>query len=213
MNYLRTYIAPFAIVSLLISCNKESIIEGTNNEIVIIEINKTYPLSPTSINNFSFQVGQYSLTNSIRTTATKGITSTAYSNTDSVRITDLFIQSGVALSLANISLIKYNRNDVIPVSSFSTANSPFYIQVCKKPSPYTSPYIAINSSFIYNGVTIQPQFAITQDAYMAFRLPVSNGSGGFIYYYGWIHFIIGQNTISIDKVGYKLNKELKAGEE
>ncbi len=209
MIYFKSFAALLLIVSMSTGCNKESIIEGQTNAITIVEVGKTFQMSPSTSNGFVFQVAEFSLQNTMVTLASKGTVSQAFAATDSTRITYLYFQSGVQLSQVNNSLIKYGFGDVIPLTGFSISSSPFYLQASKKPSPYTTAYVAINSSFLYSGLTIQPQFSINQDAYIGFRLPVSSSNS---YFYGWIHVIIGVNTIKIDNIGYVFNKGIKAGE-
>ena len=199
------------IIVAFASCNKESIIEGYNTNATEVVVNKTYPLSISNMNQFLIQVDNITLRFDVQNLASRGLTTTtAYNNTDSVRFSRIFIGSAGYMAVQNNCTAKFSSGQDLSLATYSQAN-PFVILFSKKSSSFTSPFTSIYSSFFYEK-TIQPSFSLNSDAYVAFKIKATPNGADNSFYFGWIRIIVGQNEITFDKVAYRLNNALKAGQ-
>jgi hypothetical protein len=212
------FIIILASVMLTGACNKESVIEGTIVAPTVVVLNKSisfYTLLPPAIslsiggNTVPFQMQGF-LGRFIA-----GATNVTSAN-DSVRINSVNIQTvgftigGTAGTNGLSVVIKYNKGNEIPLNIFYTGG---YFMFAKKTPPYSNPYTSINSLIVLNGGnSFTPQFSLNSDGYMAFKYSTTTGPSA-INYYGWIHVIIGQNEVTLDKYAYQKDFPIKIGQE
>lgn len=223
-TYLAKYLLIICSVLSISSCNEKSVIEGVNTKPVVNIIDTTisaYQLygSPIYANmNIDGNIVAIGVQTSFGL-GIMGFPGDEYLATDSLRSTQLSLQGNLSFYYGSWSkqIRKYNKGDTMSGGTPLTSTIPSLI-FAKRSAPFTTAnkfvkvpgknYNPLTRNFADTSIN---GFGPLSDGYVMFKAVQSGVTS--ITYYGWIHVIVNQNSVTLDKYGFQPMKALKAGAE